>query len=493
MEVLFHYKAVILVRMSVLRVQSFQSPLVFVDIETNGLNHMKGRVIEVAAIRVEGGKVTRTFSSLIDPETELPHYITRLTGINSGDLAGAPTFDQIADELQEVLKDAIFVAHNVRFDYSFLKQEFGRIGVKFLPKQLCTVKLSRALYPHEKGHKLEDLIRRHKFTFAMRHRAHDDAAVLWQFLQHIVKHHPPEQIEAAIARQIRQPAIPKGIPAELVKGLPESTGVYIFEDDAGTALYVGKSVNIKKRVLSHFGRDHAENKEFKIAQTIRHIRTQETPSELSALLLESQLVKDLQPVYNRKLRRTQKLLLLRENTDADGYCRVVLEEASAIDPTTIGSVLAVYTHRGKARQALENSVKVYGLCPKLIGLEKAQGACFLHQLNKCRGACAGKEPAEIYNRRLSIAFERQRLQTWPYKGAVIIEETGRSVKHAQVVAQWCVVGELSQEEYCDPFLKSKPKDFDLDTYKILQSFMARNTGKFLVKPIARHQLQMMLG
>ena len=490
---LFQYLRAILVRMSVLRVTTFQKPLVFVDIETNGLNHVRGRVIEVAAIRVENGQVTRTFNSLIDPETELPHYITRLTGISSGDLTGAPTFDQIADDLREVLQDAIFVAHNVRFDYSFLKQEFSRLGINFLPKQLCTVKLSRALYPHEKGHKLEDLIRRHQFTFASRHRAHDDAAILWQFVQHIVKHHPPEQIEAAIARQIRQPAIPKGIPSELVKDLPESTGVYIFEDEAGRPLYVGKSINIKQRVLSHFGRDHAESKEFKISQTIRHIRTQETPSELAALLLEAQLVKELQPLHNRKLRRTSRLLLLREELDEAGYARIVMEEAANIDPEQLGSILAVYTTRSKAKNALEEVVRLHDLCPKLVGLEKSKNTCFMYQLKKCRGACAGKEQAATYNARLAIAFERQRLKGWPYGGAVVLEEVDGSTRHALLVDQWCVLGELQQEEYCEPVLKTTAKQFDLDTYKILQSFMATRKGKFTIRPIASQQLQMMLG
>src|SRR5947209_2152485 len=146
--------------MSVLRVPFFGRPLVFVDIETNGLSNIRGRVIEVAVIRVEAGKVIRTLNTLIDPETPLPQFITRLTGITESDLASAPTFDQIAEELQDILHDAIFVAHNVRFDYSFLKQEFVRLGLTFLPKQLCTVKLSKALHPHERSHKLEALIQR---------------------------------------------------------------------------------------------------------------------------------------------------------------------------------------------------------------------------------------------------------------------------------------------------------------------------------------------
>ena len=189
--------------MSEIKISIFDAPLVFVDIETNGLDHLRGRVIEVAAIRVEAGKVVQIFRSLIDPEIDVPNYITKLTGITTNDLKGAPTFDQVAQELWAVLDGAVFVAHNVRFDYSFLRQEFARLDLPFLPRQLCTVKLSRALYPHEKSHKLQDLIQRHGFSFTARHRAYDDAAVLWQFILYIREQFPPEQVAQAIGRQLR--------------------------------------------------------------------------------------------------------------------------------------------------------------------------------------------------------------------------------------------------------------------------------------------------
>lgn len=477
--------------MSVLRVPTFQAPLVFVDIETNGLNHVRGRIIEVAAIRVENGRVVRKFTSLIDPESELPHYITNLTGITSGDLAGAPAFHQIATDLQEVLSGAIFVAHNVRFDYSFLKQEFGRLGINFLPKQLCTVKLSRALHPHQRGHKLQNLIDRHGFTVSARHRAYDDAAVLWQFVQYLAKNFSPEQIEAAIANQIRQPALPKSLDPELVRDLPETSGVYIFEDAAGQALYVGKSVNIKKRVLSHFGRDHAESKEFKISQSIKSISVRQTPGELSALLLESRLVKELQPIFNRQLRRVQKLVLIREIVNSEGYATVQMEEANEIDPADAVSILAVYNHRGKARDALESNIRLFDLCPKLMGLEKSKTACFLYQLKKCRGACIGHESAEAYNRRLRLAFERQRIKAWPYGGPVLVEEGAEADRHGIVIDQWCVLGEVKQEEYCEPVLTPRTKHFDMDTYKILNSFLNTKLNKLSIKRIPYEQLHIL--
>lgn len=480
--------------MSNLRAAIFDKPLVFVDIETNGLNHIRGRVIEVAAIRVEAGKVTQTFRSLIDPETDIPHYITKLTGISTNDVKGAPTFDQVADDLQSVLKDAVFVAHNVRFDYSFLKQEFSRVGLSFLPKQLCTVKLSRALYPHEKGHKLADVIRRHNFTFSARHRAYDDAAVLWQFLQYLDKNFTPEQIQMAIGRQLTQPAIPKSLQPELVRNLPETPGVYIFEDADGRPLYVGKSINIKKRVMSHFGRDHAESKEFKIAQSIENITIHETGGELAALLLESRLVKELQPLYNRQLRRTAKLTLARQVINKAGYMQITFEEINQIDAATAGQVLAVYPQRGKAKTAIIRLTKQYELCPKLNGLEKSTNGCFWYQLRKCRGACVGQETAESYNARLLSAFDRQRVKAWPYQGAILLEEAsaGADVK-AILVDQWCVLGEVIQEEYCEPILQSQPSHFDLDTYKILQSFLTGKISKISIKKISPEQLRQLGG
>jgi DNA polymerase III subunit epsilon len=465
-------------------------PLVFVDIETNGLDHVRGRVIEVAAVRVENGIVTREFNQLIDPETELPWFITNLTGISSDDLKGAPTFLQVADELMDVLNGAVFVAHNVRFDYSFLKQEFKRLNQKFLPKQLCTVKLSKALYPQERSHKLESLITRHGFTFTHRHRAYDDAAVLWQFVQHARNNFGDEVIEAAIAKQINRPALPKALDPAVVNELPTGPGVYIFNDAEGRPLYVGKSINIKKRVLSHFTRDHDQTKEFKIAQTVHAVETRQTAGELEALLLESELVKELQPLYNRRLRKLEKLLLVRGHLNEAGYMTLSLEEASSIDPENLSNILAVYPRRGRAKESINELQKTYELCPKLCGLEKASGACFLSQLGKCRGACDGKEEATRYNERVTTAFERQNIQAWPYHGPVLVQEkTSEAQGSGIMVDQWCVIGTITQEPYCEPVISTRRKLFDLDTYKILQAYLGQKLSKVSVRPLAPEQLE----
>lgn len=190
--------------------RSLHEPLVFVDIETNALSPASGRIIEIAAIRVENGEVVQELNKLIDPGTELSHFTTQLTGITDADLRGAPAFSEIAEELHKVLDGAVFVAHNVNFDYSFIKQEFVRTGRDFDPSKLCTVRLSRALYPEHKSHKLANLIERHGFTYTARHRAYDDAHILWQFLQHVESAFEQDVLAQAISKQLkRTPFAPK--------------------------------------------------------------------------------------------------------------------------------------------------------------------------------------------------------------------------------------------------------------------------------------------
>lgn len=161
----------------------FDYPVVFVDIETTGGSYRNSRILEVAAIRFEDGKITREFSTLLNPETYVPSNITALTGIRSSDVQDKPTFAEIAPELMDILQGAVFIAHNVRFDYSFIKQEFHSIGIEFSPKLLCTVRLSRALYAVHKGHSLAKLIERHNIPVMERHRALEDARAMLHFTQ----------------------------------------------------------------------------------------------------------------------------------------------------------------------------------------------------------------------------------------------------------------------------------------------------------------------
>ncbi len=448
----------------------FEGDAVFVDIETNGGNGPRGRVIEVAAIKVAGGEIIDTFTSMVNPGSEIPYWITRLTGITNDDLVDAPYFEDIAAQLYDFMKDSIFVAHNVLFDYSFLKREFAAVGYNFKPKLFCTVKMSRALWSEHRGHSLEKIIARHNISFTARHRAYDDAKAMYDFVKLTIAEKGREAFLANIALQLKTKSLPPHVDEAVILNLPEGPGVYIFEDDAGAPLYVGKSVNIRSRVRSHFTNATTIAKELKMTLASHNVSFITTETEVEALLLESAKVKELQPIFNRLLRRSTKQSVFLREFNEDGYETTRIENTDLSQHQNLESVYGVYTTKAKAKARLEAAAKTFQLCPKLLGLEKASGACFRYQLGLCKGACIGKEPAELYNRRVELALERSKIESWPFKGevAVRISET-RSI----IVDQW-VVKSVVEHAFDEPMITPVEGGFDVDTYKIIRAYVRGN-------------------
>jgi DNA polymerase-3 subunit epsilon len=449
-----------------------------VDIETTGGSHFSSRVLEVAVVRVEQNRVVRTYQTLLHPDEPIPPFITQLTGIRDDDVAGSPRFEDVADDLAEVLDGAIFVAHNVRFDYSFLKMEFERLGAQFRPPLLCTVRMSRRLFPQYRSHKLAELIARHELVAPARHRAYDDAHCLWQFYQLVLREFDLDTVEQAVRVQLESQALPSQLDRDQVEALPEGPGVYVFEDEDGSPLYVGKSVTVRRRVMSHFTSDYERGTEMKMAQSVRRLRGIPTHGELSALLLESDMVKDLQPQYNRMLRQHRMMTLVLATTDTHGYAGVKLADTLEIEPGMAPGLLAVYTTQGAARRALRDVAARYGLCQKLLGLEHSTRGCFWSQLGRCHGACTGAEAAEDYNARFAEAFERQRVAEWPYRGAVLIREQRSDLPGSTgfVIDNWCLVARLRELEDGTVESQTERRRFDLDRYRIIRAFL-QDPGK----------------
>ncbi len=190
-----------------------------VDVETTGGSPFFNRVIEIGLLRVEKGEVVEEYQTLVNPEMPLPEYITKITGLTDEDLVDAPVFAQVADEVLVKFEDTIFVAHNSQFDFGFLQEEFRRLGYGFSMPQLCTVRLSRMLYPEFKRHNLTEIIERYKFECANRHRAFDDAKVLWDFLQHAQVNIDADELQKALRRTLRGP---RDLKAAILKTLPKS-------------------------------------------------------------------------------------------------------------------------------------------------------------------------------------------------------------------------------------------------------------------------------
>jgi len=453
---------------------------VMLDLETTGGNALHDRITEIAAVRIENGVETARWSTLVNPGVRIPPFIQALTGISDAMVADAPAFDEVAKKLLEMLEGAVFVAHNVRFDHSFVLHELARLDLPFKLKTLCTVRLSRKLYPQHKGHGLDAILKRHGLHTLSRHRAMGDVEVVLQWLQ-IAKTELGEAAVQRAATELLQGSA--ALPPQLetaISDIPDSPGVYLFFGEGALPLYIGKSVTMRTRVLSHFQSAAKVARELRILTEIRRVEWIETAGELGALLLESRLVKEKQPVYNRQLRREKALCSWQLMEDPQASPLLKLVQLDDMVPGQWGQLYGSYRSKRQATDALRLLADSHSLCPQRLGLEPGKGACFACQTGRCKGACAGREPLVLHRLRLQMALAQQRLQAWPHPGKVAIreyqEQTGRTDFH--VFENWCHIATVSDPAELDEIQHSRQAlAFDLDTYRLLQKRLG---------PSARH-------
>ncbi|RKR06238.1 DNA polymerase-3 subunit epsilon [Kushneria sinocarnis] len=443
------------------------TPLIFLDLETTGTRATRDRITEIAALKVLDGEVVDRFVTLVDPGVLIPQAITGLTGISDETVQGQPAFETIADEFRHWAEGGILVAHNARFDISFLRNEYRRLGGRFHARVICTLRLSRQLEPGFHHYGLDDLIARHGLSCSARHRARGDAEALLTLWQHWSRHHQTERIESLALAQERNSSLPAHLDPNLLDELPTRPGVYLFYGQDRMPLYIGKSINLRSRVLSHFNSDHRNDREMKIMRQLHHLDWHETSGDLGAQLLESHLVKQLSPIYNRKLRRQSSLKTWWWRTAAE---RPELAGAEALGQASDGTAFGMFRSRGEATKALRQIAEEHGLCPRVLGLESGRGRCFAHQLGRCSGACCGEESIEVHSERALAALEGLRVRHWPWPGRVAFREhDDQGVPTYHLVDQWCYLGSFSH--LMEAPESGTPVSFDADTYRILRRFM----------------------
>lgn len=372
-----------------------------VDIETTGGSPQRDRIIEIAVAVHDGDRVVRTFESLINPDVAIPSMITQLTGIRNDMVRDAPRFHEIAKDLVEVTEGCVFVAHNVRFDYGFICEAFNRLGYRYIRKLLCTCRLSRQLMAHLPRHNLDTLIQALRIDVPpdKRHRAMGDVMATVEVFEELLRRDTDQKVfDFHLNQGVRESSLPPGITLELLHSLPESCGIYYFHNEAGHVTYVGKSINIKKRVMQHFA--DRSPKELQLQQSVRDLTFEETGSELVALLLESQEIKRLQPVYNKAQRRKRQPYGIFLTENAEGY-HALLADANAQHKKL--KPLRCFESILDARNALGGLLDKFQLCQKLIHVEAKQGQCLYRRIGRCLGACEGVESPEDYNRRVAEA------------------------------------------------------------------------------------------
>jgi DNA polymerase-3 subunit epsilon len=446
----------------------FNGPTIFVDVETTGGHPAKHRVTEIGLVAIDGCELEYEWSSLVNPGVPIPPSIQHFTGITDEMVRDAPFFEDVVEDLASRLDGRLFVAHNARFDFGFLRHEFRRTGRKLTNRVACTVKLSRGLYPEMPRHNLDAVIERHGLVCEQRHRALPDAKALWGFWQALRTSRDHDEIEEQLAAITHLRSIPPHLPAELADELPESAGVYRFFGENGALLYIGKAKNIRSRVLQHWQGAASDSKSQQLTELTRRVEWTETAGELGALLLEARWIREQKPLYNRALRGCKQVWTI-----------VVADDGAAplIAPLDCwplsfekSDVFGVFRNAAAARKALAGLAREHELCLRAMDLEDARGSCFAYQVGKCRGACVGKEPLPLHAMRLKLALLPHRLKQWPFAGAVGIRERDE-LAHEQVhvINNWRHIVTLENGDELPG--EKRPQPFDIDVYKILLRYL----------------------
>ncbi len=429
------------------------------------------RITEVGILRVVDGLVVDEWSSLVNPECAIPGEVQALTGITNEMVRDAPTFREIADDVRERLADAVFVAHNARFDYGFIKNEFRRLGETFTADVLCTVRLSRRLYPEYSRHGLDQLRERHHLSLDGRHRAMGDARAAWQFIEVATREHSAETVDEAIKVLLKMPSLPPQLAPGSLDELPEGPGVYVFYGVNDLPIYVGKSINLRDRVRSHFSSDYRSANDLRLSTEITRIEVEQTAGEIGALLREIALIKTRMPLRNHRLRRNEEVVFLHL-TDLNAMPAYV--PVAEVDFAQTVGLYGPFAAKSQAKSALNALAADYELCWHVIAGKPSGGPCFGRQLHRCRGHCVGEETLLQHNLRLVEGLAEKRLPAWPFDGRAALRETNAEtgVEEVHVFDRWRLVGSARSDEELGLLMEAKPQAFDVDVFRVIRKRVA---------------------
>lgn len=371
-----------------------------IDIETTGSHARYHGITEVAIINFDGDQITGKFSSLIKSDSEIPSFITHLTGISKEMTDDAPAWESVMEQIDAFTRDRILVAHNAHFDYSFLKSAFLLAGKSFQRKTLCTLRLSRQIFPGLPSYSLDRICNHLELSVQPGHRAFSDALAALELFRYLRKHDGSHRIEAMMKKRGQEFRLPPHLEGEVIPSLPASPGVYYFMDHRGKVLYVGKAKSIRARVIQHFTSNSATRWRTRLMNGIHQIQFEECGSELVALLRESAEIKKHFPPFNAAQKIADQNFGLYCYEDGKGYLRLTWKKLQKFDQP-----LLAFTSIQEARAFVQDKVHEFHLCARLSGMQQSRGACFDYGTGKCDGACLGKVSVRKYNGRMKKALK----------------------------------------------------------------------------------------
>ncbi|WP_339665060.1 exonuclease domain-containing protein [Maribacter arcticus] len=443
-----------------------------IDIETTGNGIKRNKITEISIFKYNGHEVVDEYTSLVNPQCEIPSFITGLTGIDNNMVRNAPLLEEIIPEIEAITKDTIFVAHSVNFDYNVIKNEFKQLGHDFSRKKLCTVRLSRKLLPGYNSYSLGKLTAALGIPLTDRHRARGDAHATVLLFHKLLRAENAESVFKLFLNSKSQEAtLPPALPKEEYEKLPTTPGVYYFKNEKGKIIYVGKAINIKKRVLGHFY--DKKTKEITLCSETASLDFEETGNELIALLKESAEIKHLYPKYNSAQKRTIQQYGIFSYEDRNGVIHLAFNKIKMTP-----NALAICYSPTEARQYLEALCNTFELCPKYCHLQENVSSCSHYKIKQCIGICSDIDLVNSYNERVQEAIKSLK----EIQSDLVIKTNGRNAEeNAFVIIQensyagyGFIPKEFSIEHIEDLETFIIPQKNTLETQRIVESYMRKN-------------------
>jgi len=373
-----------------------------VDIETTGGNASSGAITEIAIILHNGSEIEGSYHTLINPECIIPRYITVLTGIDDEMVRDAPHFSEVAHVIYNLLSDRIFIAHNVNFDYSFIRHHLLKNGIELDVQKLCTVRMSRKIFPGHPSYSLGNICRTLNITLTDRHRAKGDATATAALFSMILQNDEHQHIAQMLKKGSREAYLPLHLSVTDIDKLPHSPGVYYFHDQKEKVIYVGKAKNLQKRVTSHFSNNSSSRRKQELIRLVHRISFALCGSEFTASVMESLEIKKLWPQFNYSQKKWEFAFGLFKYEDQQGRMRLGIGRVKKnFHPVFQFHVLS------DGHRLLWRLVKQFQLCPKLCFLQK-EGDCIGIKENYCDGVCEGHGDIDAYNERVRNAIQSLR-------------------------------------------------------------------------------------
>ncbi|MFM9944766.1 MAG: exonuclease domain-containing protein, partial [Bacteroidia bacterium] len=441
----------------------------------------KGRIIDICILVHDGLTVVDKFSTLINPYCYISPFFTKLSGITNEMVADAPKFHEVAKQIIDITEGKVFIAHNVGFDYGFVKEEFASLGYVYKRETLCTVRLSRKLIPGKFSYSLGNLCDSLGIVNEARHRAEGDAvatAKLFDILLQLKSTNPVYKnkgVEDLMARRVDK------IKQYVLNKIPEACGVYYFLDREGAIIYIGKSVNMYNRAMSHFNTKEKKGK--KMLNDLYNVDFIETGSELIALLHESEELKKHKPPYNRVRKEDNFKYSIDWFMDDDGILNLEI-----VDSEKSKNSLQSFVSYSSARERMDRWIEDNALCLRYCNLTSHDAVCDHHHIKKCYGICAGREDTESYNQRGNKILKQFE---FPHPEFIIFDR-GRTTEERSVIlienGKYCGYGYIDHShQFSHP---AELKDiinrtaWYPDANDLVRSFIRINEGKIKVVEIS---------